>query len=87
MFIINTTSQHNIEEKASELREILGLNEGINLQWFSNYLVVKRASMETNFHQLYLMLLQKLEIKHVFKVITIESYTAVRNMLMSRDLL
>lgn len=78
MFILNTTSQHNIEEKAAELKDLLMANEIINLSWFAKYLVIKRASIETNFHGLYLRLLAKMEIRHIFAVVTRESYIVIR---------
>jgi CCR4-NOT transcription complex subunit 1 len=87
MFIINTTSQHNIEEKASELREILLIDEKHHLHWFANYLVVQRASQETNFHGLYMMLINKMDLRTVFHIVTKETYITIRKLLASPKLL
>lgn len=55
-FIINNLSAANIEAKAKEFTEIL---EEQYYPWFGQYIVMTRASIEPNFHMLYLNLLEK----------------------------
>lgn len=50
-FIVNNLSQQNLEQKAEELRKVLDQE---SWPWFANYMVVKRAAQEPNFHALYL---------------------------------
>ncbi|GAA0150692.1 mRNA polyadenylation factor [Lithospermum erythrorhizon] len=55
-FIINNLSAANIEAKAKEFIEVL---KEEYYPWFAQYLVMKRASIEPNFHDLYLKFLDK----------------------------
>ncbi|KAL4586359.1 hypothetical protein LXL04_010995 [Taraxacum kok-saghyz] len=55
-FIINNLSAANIEAKAKEFTEIL---KEQYYPWFAQYMVMKRASIEPNFHDLYLKFLEK----------------------------
>lgn len=54
LFIINNLSFDNLELKQPELATILREH---HFRWFSNYIVIKRASIEANFHSLYIALL------------------------------
>ncbi|KAL4562855.1 hypothetical protein LXL04_026886 [Taraxacum kok-saghyz] len=55
-FIINNLSAANIEAKAKEFTDIL---KEQYYPWFAQYMVMKRASIEPNFHDLYLKFLEK----------------------------
>ncbi|KAI9329571.1 CCR4-Not complex component, Not1-domain-containing protein [Obelidium mucronatum] len=57
LFIINNLTFDNLEEKVEEMKEVL-VDE--HFRWFSEYLVVKRTSIEPNFHELYIALLESL---------------------------
>lgn len=50
-FVVNNLSASNLEAKAKELAGIL---EAPAFPWFANYMVVKRAAQEPNFHGIYL---------------------------------
>lgn len=56
-FVVNNLSTSNLETKSKTLQGVLLL---VFWPWFSNYMVVKRAAQEPNFHTLYLALLDKL---------------------------
>ncbi len=50
-FVVNNLSASNLEAKA---RELAGVLEAAMYPWFANYMVVKRAAQEPNFHGIYL---------------------------------
>ncbi|XP_020538535.1 CCR4-NOT transcription complex subunit 1 isoform X2 [Jatropha curcas] len=70
-FIINNISVANIEAKAKEFTEIL---KEQYYPWFAQYMVMKRASIEPNFHDLYLKFLDKVNSKALNKEIIQASY-------------
>ncbi|KAK9824056.1 hypothetical protein WJX72_007392 [[Myrmecia] bisecta] len=79
-FTINNLSTTNMDAKAKELSELL---EEKHQLWFTNYLVVKRAAQEPNFHALYLALVQKLATKDVWTVLTATTFKYVKILLRS----
>ncbi|GER44883.1 transcription regulators [Striga asiatica] len=70
-FIINNLSAATIEAKAKEFTEIL--NE-LYYPWFAQYMVMKRASIEMNFHDLYLKFLDKVNLKPLYREIVQATY-------------
>ncbi|KAF8103354.1 hypothetical protein N665_0188s0292 [Sinapis alba] len=70
-FIINNISTANIETKGKEFAEILPQQY---YPWFAQYMVMKRASIEPNFHDLYLKFLDKVDSKLLFKEILQNTY-------------
>ncbi|KAH8488389.1 hypothetical protein H0E87_024164 [Populus deltoides] len=70
-FIINNISVANVEAKAKEFTEIL---KEQHYPWFAQYMVMKRASIEPNFHDLYLKFLDKVYSKALSKEIVQNSY-------------
>eukprot|EP01134_Creolimax_fragrantissima_P000786 CFRG0786T1 len=54
-FIFNNLSEVNLADKGDELAKWLSVEY---LKWLSEYIVVKRASIEPNFHKLYLSFIQ-----------------------------
>ncbi|KAK7277081.1 hypothetical protein RIF29_18231 [Crotalaria pallida] len=70
-FIINNISVANIETKAKEFNEIL---KEPYYPWFAQYMVMKRASIEPNFHDLYLKFLDKVNSKALNKEIVQATY-------------
>ncbi|TKY68978.1 CCR4-NOT transcription complex subunit 1 [Spatholobus suberectus] len=71
LFIINNVSAANIEAKAKEFTEIL---KEQYYPWFAQYMVMKRASIEPNFHDLYLKFLDKVNSKVLNKEIVQATY-------------
>jgi CCR4-NOT transcription complex subunit 1 len=82
-FIINNLSSANLEEKAEELSQFLDTDY---LEWFSQYLVIKRACVEQNFQELYVTFLEKLQKfwNKVFQLVLSKSYEYV-NVLLSYE--
>ncbi|KAJ0736881.1 putative CCR4-Not complex component, Not1, MIF4G-like domain superfamily [Helianthus annuus] len=70
-FIINNLSIANIEAKAKEFTEIL---KEPYYAWFAEYMVMKRASIEPNFHDLYLKFLDKVSSKPLIREIVQATY-------------
>ncbi|KHG27375.1 CCR4-NOT transcription complex subunit 1 [Gossypium arboreum] len=70
-FIINNISVANIEAKGKEFTEILTEQY---YPWFAQYMVMKRASIEPNFHDLYLKFLDKVNSKALNKEIIQATY-------------
>ncbi|GAB5590858.1 CCR4-NOT core subunit cdc39 [Umbelopsis nana] len=79
-FIINNISQGNLKNKTDELCEVL--NES-NFRWFSQYLVVRRVSIEPNYHQLYMQLLDSLDNQQLNDCILNETYANIKILLKS----
>ena len=50
-FLLNNMQASNVQEQAATLKEIIEGTLGC-VQWFAQYLVVKRVSLEPNFHTL-----------------------------------
>lgn len=72
LFIINNLSASNIPSKANELVKVL--NE-IYFEWLAHYVVVKRASTEPNFHDLYVKLLDCLQLSKLEREILGQTYS------------
>ncbi|GMI98283.1 hypothetical protein like AT1G02080 [Hibiscus trionum] len=70
-FIINNISVANLEAKGKEFTEIL---KEQYYPWFAQYMVMKRASIEPNFHDLYLKFLDKVNSKALTKYIIQATY-------------
>ncbi|KAL6965062.1 hypothetical protein U1Q18_036119 [Sarracenia purpurea var. burkii] len=70
-FIVNNLSVSNFEAKAKEFMEIL---KEQYFPWFAQYMVMKRASIEPNFHDLYLKFLDKVNSKSLNKEIVQATY-------------
>jgi CCR4-NOT transcription complex subunit 1 len=79
-FIINNISQGNLENKTNELREVLTES---NFRWFSQYLVVRRVSIEPNYHQLYMQLLDSLNNHQLNECILNETHANINILLKS----
>lgn len=79
-FIFNNLSQLNLKQKCDELRELV-LEE--YYPWLSQYLVMKRASIEFNFHVLYSNFLDTLGVNEVIKMVTRETFRNIRVLLRS----
>ncbi|XP_038898360.1 CCR4-NOT transcription complex subunit 1 [Benincasa hispida] len=70
-FMINNISLANLEAKAKEFTEIL---KEQFYPWFAQYMVMKRASIEPNFHDLYLKFLDRINSKALSKEIVQATY-------------
>ncbi|VVB06762.1 unnamed protein product [Arabis nemorensis] len=70
-FIINNVSATNIDSKGKEFTEILSTQY---YPWFAQYMVMKRASIEGKFHDLYLKFLAKVNSQLLYKEIIQATY-------------
>ncbi|KAG0047310.1 hypothetical protein BGZ83_007625 [Gryganskiella cystojenkinii] len=75
LFIVNNVSQNNIDTKLAEMRDLLRESA---YRWFSNYMVVKRASIEPNYHVLYLKFLDGLQSPLLIRHILHETYANIK---------
>ena len=79
-FITNNLSNANLPNKSKEIASMITEEY---YPWFSQYLVVKRASIEPNFHALYHSLLDKLALPKLNKEILKATYTNAKILLNS----
>lgn len=79
-FIFNNLSQLNLTAKCEELKEIMIKDYW---PWLSQYLVLKRASIELNFHVLYSNFLDALKNPDVVRFVTKETFRNIRVLLRS----
>jgi hypothetical protein len=85
-FIFNNLSLMNMTTKGDELKEVLGgPTMTISVEeyscWLAQYLVMKRASIEPNFHTLYSSFLEVLHNDSLYKEVLKETYSNIRILL------
>jgi CCR4-NOT transcription complex subunit 1 len=74
-FIFNNLSQLNLQQKCDEIREIVTEEYW---PWMAQYLVMKRASIELNFHALYSNFLDCIKLPEVNKMVTKETFRNIK---------
>ncbi|XP_031558067.1 CCR4-NOT transcription complex subunit 1-like isoform X2 [Actinia tenebrosa] len=80
-FIFNNISQSNLNTKAEEFKNAV---QSDFLQWVAQYMVMKRASIEPNFHQLYIDFMDALDSMPDFaREITKETFRNIKVLLQS----
>ncbi|XP_063970716.1 CCR4-NOT transcription complex subunit 1-like isoform X2 [Lytechinus pictus] len=79
-FIFNNLSQVNLVQKCEEMKELC-LEE--HLEWISRYLVLKRASIETNFHTLYSNFVDQIKLAKLADLVLKETYRNIGVLLAS----
>ena len=79
-FLVNNLSAESMDEKAKEVKTRVGVDL---YDWFATYLVVKRASIEPNYHTLYLELLDKIDDKALNAAVTQATYRNIKVLLSS----
>lgn len=82
-FIFNNVSQQNMDVKANEMRDLLKEDY---FDYLAQYLVVKRISIEQNFHPLYLSFLEKLSLPPLSQLILKYTYENIKTLLRSEKL-
>ncbi|XP_020701272.1 CCR4-NOT transcription complex subunit 1 isoform X2 [Dendrobium catenatum] len=80
LFIVNNISIANVEAKAKEFNEVL---KEQYYPWFAQYMVMKRTSIEPNFHDLYLKFLDKVNSKALNKEVVQATYENCKVLLRS----
>jgi CCR4-NOT transcription complex subunit 1 len=66
-FVMNNMTTDNLDSRAAELRDRVLPDF---LAWFANYVVVKRAAQEANFHRLYISLLDVFADRELFRLMS-----------------
>ncbi|XP_014478138.1 PREDICTED: CCR4-NOT transcription complex subunit 1 isoform X5 [Dinoponera quadriceps] len=79
-FIFNNLSQLNLQQKCDEIREIVTEEYW---PWMAQYLVMKRASIELNFHALYSNFLDCIKLPELNKMVTRETFRNIKVLLRS----
>lgn len=79
-FIFNNLSQVNYQQKCEEIRDIIQKDYH---PWLAQYLVLKRASIEVNFHALYSNFLDALKIPEINRLVTKETFRNIKVLLRS----
>ncbi|XP_041794230.1 CCR4-NOT transcription complex subunit 1 isoform X9 [Chelmon rostratus] len=79
-FIFNNLSQSNMTQKVEELKETV---KEEFMPWVSQYLVMKRVSIEPNFHSLYSNFLDTLKNAEFVKMVLNETYRNIKVLLTS----
>lgn len=79
-FIVNNLSQSNLAQKTEEFKEIV---KEEYWPWASQYLVMKRASIEPNFHSLYSNFLDTLKLPELTKLVIKETFRNIKVLLRS----
>ncbi|KAJ1673748.1 CCR4-NOT core subunit cdc39, partial [Spiromyces aspiralis] len=77
-FAVNNLAQSNLEEKLAEVKE--SLKESYYV-WFSQTVLVKRASQEPNYHALYLKFLDLLNSSLLTRCILHDTYLNIQRLL------
>jgi len=79
-FVFNNVSKQNMEAKANELRTLLSQDDW---PYLAQHLVINRASIEPNFHSLYLEFLDQLQAPGLLDLVLSATYAAIQALLKS----
>eukprot|EP00850_Spirogloea_muscicola_P021681 SM000258S09097 [mRNA] locus=s258:124363:135751:+ [translate_table: standard] len=79
-FIVNNISTMNLDQKAKELLDTV---KEAFYPWFAQYMVMKRASIEPNFHDLYVKFLDKINSRTMQKEVVKATYENCKVLLRS----
>lgn len=79
-FVFNNVSQQNLDVKVAELKAILAPD---HWSFVAQHLVINRASVEPNFHQLYLQFLDRLNLPKLTAMALDTTYAAIKALLKS----
>ena len=81
-FTFNNLSFSNLTQKAQELKDTLNNDEQL-WKWVAQYLVIRRVSLEHNFHSLYAGFLSTLNMKLLFETVLSETHRNIKILLLS----
>ncbi len=79
-FTINNLAINNLDSKGSEIQKLVPEEYW---PWFTNYLVVKRAAQEPNFHSLYIDLIDRFQSKSLYQLLVRTTHKYVKVLLTS----
>ncbi|XP_065914765.1 CCR4-NOT transcription complex subunit 1-like isoform X2 [Dysidea avara] len=74
-FIFNNLSASNLQQKVEEFKDVVDQEY---FGWVAQYLVMKRVSIEPNFHSLYMNFLDALNEKQLFVVVLKETHRNIK---------
>ena len=77
-FIFNNLSNTNLEQKEKELTSALSPHGELYTPWLGQYIVIKRAAQEQNYHSLYLSLVDRLD-RHMKSLLKDVVMTTIEN--------
>ncbi|KAJ1980186.1 CCR4-NOT core subunit cdc39 [Dimargaris verticillata] len=80
LFIMNNVAQNNLEAKVDEMNTVL---DAPVYRWFSQNILVKRASNQPNYHTLYVQLLETIANRVLFRCVLHETFVNIRILLNS----
>lgn len=84
-FVINNLSENNIQKKLDDLKSVVsGQNE---YAYITHYMVIKRITLEPNFHQLYIKFFTELNIPSLFEMLYQTCLAAAKILLASDSVL
>ncbi|GIL66130.1 hypothetical protein Vafri_19725 [Volvox africanus] len=83
-FVMNNLTKDNMESRSVEIRDRVWPDY---LAWFANYMVVKRAAQEHNFHALYESLLDQLNDRELYRLMVKTTMYYVKVLLYSERIL
>ena len=76
-FTFNNLSFANLSQKAEELKDVLGNDEQL-WKWVAQYLVMKRASIEPNFHSLYAGFVNTVNVNILYDTVLSETHRNIQ---------
>lgn len=76
-FTFNNLSFANLTQKAEEFREILVQDEQL-WKWVAQYLVMKRVSIEPNFHSLYAGFMNTINVSLLYNTVLSETHRNIK---------
>ncbi|XQJ26739.1 protein of unknown function (DUF3819)/CCR4-Not complex component, Not1, putative [Leishmania guyanensis] len=82
-FLIGNTDVRNLDSNATELSQLLRPEY---YEYFADYLVVKRAALEPNYHSMYIELIAKLHSKDMDRALRKATIGAVHRLLSSQKI-
>ena len=80
-FIFNNLSIMNMDVKAKDLKDALCDERDDYTAWLAQYLVMKRASIEPNFHNLYSSFLETLKNPKLYEAVLKETFSNIQILL------
>lgn len=81
-FLFNNISMSNVKDKTTEFKELLKGEDGDKYtRWIADYIVMKRAGQENNFHPLYFVFMQQIEMPRLYTLVVRETVHNIKSLL------
>uniref|UniRef100_A0AC34Q1M4 CCR4-NOT transcription complex subunit 1 n=1 Tax=Panagrolaimus sp. JU765 TaxID=591449 RepID=A0AC34Q1M4_9BILA len=82
-FMFNNLSTSNLQQKIEDMQRLLDSQEDNFRQWFAQYLVMKRVTLEQNFHTLYDAFLRGIDDEKLYDYVKQETLRNIKILLKS----